>query len=473
MRFARTSFQIFLLAFAILLLQVSMARAADDNRQPPEISARVGTAISKLGPLISGKQYAEILAVIEPLLSEDIGDYDRAVLLQIRAQVFLNQGNFADAIAPMEQSLELSDNNGFFDASLTREFLYFLCQLYYQQSVEVSTLAERQAAMQKSYDYLQRWLAALQAPTEDNYIFASSLIYTQATLDPENPDTTKLSEAEELARKGLHSAIRPKEQLYMLLLAIEQIRGNWQPIAKTLELLVSKNPGNATYWQQLLGVYLTLAGQEKNPEAAFQYSVRAILTIERAQAQGFMQESRDHFNLIGLYLNLQRFAEAAERLQSGLDSGKIESERKNWELLASAWQQVRQEEKAIGALQQAITHFPQEGQLEHQLAHIHYAREESDLARTHLQRAIEKGNLDNPGQTCLFLAFLDYDAEQFDAATAWLKQARQHPDASAVEIERLEGAIADAQKTFAQKSPQTSPAPATGTATTNSEKISQ
>ncbi|QYY34630.1 hypothetical protein [Ruficoccus sp. ZRK36] len=444
-----------LFTFACMCLLVFLAGVtgaqAQNDAAPPEISEKVGRAITKLAPMIEQKQYPQILQTVEPLLAgDDLTPYDRAVLLQIQAQVLLNQGNLTAAITPMEGSLKLSDQHGFFDEALTREFLYFLCQLYYQQSAEATDATTRTAAMDKAYTYLHRWLDALPKRTEESQIFAASLIYARATLDEEHPDMDLIAEADTEAQQGLLLEVEPKEQLYMLLLATAQLKGDWAKMADWLELMVKRRPDNKTYWQQLLGVYLTLAGQSENEARVNDLQLRAILAIERAQAQGFMTEPKDWFNLVGLYLNVKRFGEAATLLQACLDDGRIESSRQNWELLASAWQQAHAPDKAVAALEHAVEVFPQEGQLEYQLAQTLYAQGKPAQAYQHLEVAVRKGNLDTTGQAYLFLCYLDYDKGDFDQAAQWLVAARESGDAAEDEIARLEGAIKDARQTAVQ-----------------------
>jgi len=436
-----------LFASAVILTVLAMASAqAQDDAPPPQISEKVGTVISKLAPLIESKEYATILSQVEPLLADDIGEYDRAVLLQIKAQVLLNQGNLSAAIEPMEGSLSIADRYGYFDETLTREFLYFLCQLYYQQAMEANDAFARGNSMDKAHHYLKRWLSALPEPTEESQLFASSLLYAKGTLDPENPDMETIAEAENAAEQGLRLSVQPEESLYMVLLSTAQLQGNWEQMADLLELVIERNPENKTYWQQLLGVYLTLAGQADKKSVIQDMQLRAVLTIERAQQRGFMTESENYFNLVGLYINLQQFRRAAKILQAGLVDGQIEDTPENRELLASSWQQAHEEEQAIAALEDAIERFPEQGQPEYQLAQIYYQRDESDKAYDHLKLAVEKGKLKSLGQAYLFLCYLDYDNGDFAQASHWIEAAKESGDAAEKEIVRLEVAINEAQK---------------------------
>src|SRR5690606_7036120 len=100
--------------------------------------------------------------------------------------------------------------------------------------------------------------------------------------------------------QGLTLSIKPRETFYVLILAALQQEEKNKEAAELLELLVTLNPTSKQYWQQLQATYLNLANSAKDPDEALEWNVRTIVTIERAQKLGILDEARDHFNVVGI-----------------------------------------------------------------------------------------------------------------------------------------------------------------------------
>ena len=157
-----------------------------------------------------------------------------------------------------------------------------------------------------------------------------------------------------------------------------------------------------------------------------------------------MTEPKDNFNLVGLYFNIERFDDAIRLLEDGLKNDRIENTQRNWELLASSYQQVNKELRAIETLKQAAKLYPSAGSLEFQIANIYYAIDNLREAYTHGLIALEKGSLNNTAQTNMFVAYLAYELQDYEVALVQAEAAaaaENDPNSSA---NRLLGAIRDA-----------------------------
>jgi len=243
------------------------------------------------------------------------------------------------------------------------------------------------------------------------------LLYSRAVQNADHPDLELVKRALVQIDKALHLVSRPKDNMYVLkLVCLQQLNRNAEA-AEILELLVKQKPDSSTYWQQLAALYLST---EQN--------VRAILTYERAQANGHMNTPKDNYNLIGIYFNLGQYEKAAELLDAGLKSGKVDNEIKNWELLALAYQQLERPFKGIEALKDATKAFPKSGQLEFMIAQAYHTLDKPEDALPHLQAAIAKGDLAKPHHVYLFLAFIGYELKKYDIALDAAKHAAEFPE---------------------------------------------
>ncbi|HEY8993796.1 MAG TPA: hypothetical protein VIM71_03865 [Lacunisphaera sp.] len=394
--------------------------------------------LPKFKTALDAKNYPEALNVINSLIAKVPADgYDMAYLLQLKMQVFLQQGDFAKSIEPMERSLALSEAKTptYFDERITRELYYYLVQLYFQEAAQTKNASLAASLFDKAEKSMEHWLKLTPQTNADAQLIYSQLLYSKALLNPEKPDQALIKRALEQVEIGLHLATRPKDTFYILkLVCLQQLDRNAES-AELLELLVHQKPNSATYWQQLAAMYLNLSQE-----------TRAIVTIERAQANGFMNTPKDQFNLVGIYFNIAQYEKAAELLENGLKSGQIENDSKHWELLALSYQQLQRPLKGIEALKEGAKAFPDSGQLEFLIAQAYTSLDKPELALPHIQDAIKKGNLAKPHQAQLALAYTAYSLKKYDIALQAARKASEYPEGAKDGqnmVKALEGLIAD------------------------------
>lgn len=448
-RFLRTT------GFAVGLLGlVPVALQAQQGEVPKkELSDRVSESLGKVQELTEAKKWDETLAIInEQLLTAKPESYDTMVLKQIKIQVLLTKEMYAEAIEPMEDVLRMGMAYDFMDQKRFLEFNQILSQLYFQEAMEIEgttppELRQKTEYLKKAYETIKVYLAENESPTEDSLSFAATMIYTQATMDESNPDTGMLKEARDIAEKGLLMSISPRESFYVLILAALQQDGKNAEAAEILELLVRQKPTSKQYWQQLQATYLNLANDA--PEGSrenLEWNIRTVLTIDRAQELGILDEPRDHFNRVGILMNIRQFDQAIGYLVDGLKSGKIEDTQQNWEYLASSYQQVNKEMAAIDALQTAATKWPDQGEIDFRIANIYYIIDKLEDAYKAGQTALAKGKLKNRPAVLMFVAYMGYELKKYEDALALAKEAL---DAGAERAEGLynaiEGAIQERQ----------------------------
>lgn len=421
---------------------------AQQPAPPPakEVSEKVSEEFNKLRPLIEAKNFPEALTLIDATLAEIQTDsYDFVLLSQMKSQILLTTGEMNNAAGPLERSLAVAQKYDFLPATAYYDQFYLLSQIFYQQAAESKDPAAQKAAFGKSYDYLQKAMPLAPKPSVDLQLFAASLLYNQASLGSES-DPEKFRQAITEARKGLYLAVKPPEQLYQFLLSSYQQLGDMQSASEILELMVLEKPDNAQNWQQLIAIYMNLAGGAKDETTAETYNLRAIISIERAQTHGLLSSPAENYTLVALYFSIQQFGRAAELLEKGLKDGSLENQKKNWELLSNAYQQMKQDARAIDALKRATAIFPQDGQIEFLMGQLYYAQGRVDDAYTHSLNASNKGQLDKPGQTFLYLAYLGYELGKLEDAARWTDQAAQHNDVKSSELAPIKRAITDALK---------------------------
>lgn len=402
-----------------LLLAVAAAFAQTPVRDYSFTDA-TGEVLSKIKVATDAKNYDAAVAIIDGQLAKIPADsYDTALLYQVKTQTLLQKGDFPNVIEPLEKCLFLSDSKTptYFEERVTKDLVYFLAQLYLQEAVQSKDKKRAAQLFEKADNTMARWISISPKTTAEAQLIYSQLLYNRAVLDTEHPDLAIMKRAMDQVDIGLHLSPHPKDTLYVLkLVCLQQLNRNAEAV-EVLELLVKQKPDSSTYWQQLAALYLG-AGND----------LRAILSIERAQANGLMNSPKDNFNLIGMYFNLGHYEKASELLEKGLRGGTIENEQKNWELLALTYQQLERPFKGIETLKDATKAFPKSGQLEYMIGQAYYAIGKPEDALPHLKQAVAKGGLAKPHQVYSFMAYMSYELKKFDEALEAAQKAIATPD---------------------------------------------
>jgi predicted Zn-dependent protease len=417
------------------LLSCTFAPAWSQQAAPKkELSEKVSEDLAKIRAATDAKNYAEAVVIIDRLLKGAAPEsYDLAVLSQVKAQILLTQADYSKAIDPLETAVLVSERNGYFEPKVNQELRYFLAQLFYQEAVTSKSRDALVRNYSKAAKYLEQWSKANTKPNPDAQLFFASLLYNQAQIDPNNVDMALIRRSQEEVEKGLEMSVRPKDTFYVLLLATLQQQNQTARSAEILELLVKIAPKNKTYWAQLASTYLNL-----------QQDLRAALTIERAQVHEAMNTPKDNFNLVGIYFNMQQYDQAIALLEKGLRDGSIDSEQRNWELLAASLQQVRREARAIDVLKEATKQFPDSGSLYLTIAQIYYSLDKLEDSYSFAAQAVTH-KLDKPWQAYTFLAYICFELKKFSEALEAINAALKSPEAGK-DSERLKKAIEDAIK---------------------------
>jgi len=186
--------------------------------------------------------------------------------------------------------------------------------------------------------------------------------------------------------------------------------------------------------------------KDKNLDAIRRYNIRAINTIERAQALGFMKTPRDNYTLFTLYYNIAQYGMASDLLYNGLRTGGIESTLDNWLLLSASFQQINQDFKSIEVLEEPAKRYPTNGELEFKIAQVYQGLDNNQKAYEHCVAAVEKGHIAKPQPAFIFLAYMAYELGKYDEAKLAVDKAialMAKPDHQAL---GLRGAIEEAIK---------------------------
>ncbi len=447
-------------ALAVAFVLPAGLRADEPAKdEAPVLSEEIGDGLAKVEPLVAAKDWTGAMSLVNGLLEKaSPGTYDQAFLNEMKAQILTQKGDYPAAIEPLETALTIADQHHFFSNKQETDMLYFLSQLYYQKADTLKTDHEAElAAYGKAIQFVQRWFQIAAKPNEDVSLYYAQVLYAASLArDGNHPDPVLLRQTREQIEKTLLLSVHPKDSLYTFLLATLQQELNYAKAAEYFELILSRNPNNKGYWIDLSTLYMALAQDPKDKDEAKirRYNIRAIDTIERAQALGFMKTPRDNFTLFTLYYNIGQYGIASDLLYKGLETGTIDPELNNWLLLAASYQQINQDFTAIEVLKKAALRFPKNGELEFKVAQAYQQLDNNQEAFNHCKAALEKGGLSKAQQTYMFLAYTGYEVGQFDDAKVAIDKAiklMSRPDHQALGLQTaIEEAIKERE---AKKAP--------------------
>jgi predicted Zn-dependent protease len=417
-----------------------------------ELQDTTTTQIEELvRPGIEAKDWDKAIKGIDAILPKLAHDsYDEAYLHLMRAQFFMQKNDLHEALGSLERSLDVAERHpNYLAATQKQEILWTASQINFQEASVMKDAKQKAVLYSRSDRELNEWLKNAKNLTPEQLYFIAALYYARGQEGAETPGVDQKAYVELIEKalywteRGLRSSAHPRPDLYVLKLAELIQLNHFNEAADFLELMVKMKPENRNYWQQLAANYLQLAStatDKHDDKAAYAYSIRTILAIERAQKLGFMNTPKENYSLVGIYFNIGQFSEACRLLEQGLKDNSIERTRPNYELLANSYQQLHREFKAVEVLEQAAKFFPQSGQIEYEIAQIYYSIDKYKEAFQHIKVCVAKGGTEKPEMAWLFYAYVALDLKEYDAALMAANKAAEYPEAKA-KAEQMKDAI--------------------------------
>lgn len=218
-------------------------------------------------------------------------------------------------------------------------------------------------------------------------------------------------------RKALKRSDSPKESWLLMLMVATYQEKLYAETAEVLDDLIRLNPSKEDYWQQQASMYQLL---EKNQ--------LALRTLELGYAGGYIKKPDSILSLVQLLITQNVPERAGRILQKHLEDGTIELNERNWRILAAAWQQGRERERAVEALRVA-SDYVKDGSLRYRAAQMQLQDAQYSGALKDAEAALEKGLSDREKPRALMLAASSaYELKDMQTARRYFQQALTYPD---------------------------------------------
>jgi len=353
------------------------------------LSQRAYNDLNNIHELMDNKQYAEALAKANVMLNGGSANskYEKAVVLQTVAYIYIYQVKYDEAAKYFQQALDMDVFAEHEEQSATIS----LAQIYVAQD-----------HFQKAINLLEKYLKSGKELPPTAYILAATSYYS----------LEKPREALPYSKKAIELADAPRKDWYNLLLGIYYELNDYREAAKLLETMVAIWPDDKEFWNYLSSIYLQLGEDDK-----------ALATLALAYRQGMLESEEHLLNLSRLYLMDEVPYKAAEVLDKAIADKTVNATADNLELLGMAWIQAREYERAVKVLGEAGAKS-KDGKLYLRQARLYAALQNWDGVVTAVDKALEKGKLDKLGDAYILQGMAAVEEEKYDQALKAFQKAR-------------------------------------------------
>jgi len=324
---------------------------------------------------------------------EDLNNIEQAYIRNFRGNIYFQQDNLSAALTQFKGIVQNSEG---VPVAFTNQMLYVIAQVLFSQE-----------SYREALTYAQRWFKTLPAPTADGYLLIGQAQYQLKDYDG--------------ALKNVQNGIdlytkdgrTPKESWLNLLSNIYRNKNQYRKMEPVLKQLVQHYP-KKTYLSTLGGVYNELNNQK---------DMTAIFLA--MYDQGLQTNESELVTVASLMLNNDNPYKAARIMEKGIKDGIIKKNVKNYGLYAQALFFAKEYKDAIGPLREAAR-LEKTGKYYDQLGQSLIALNSYPEAENALKSAVNKGGLQNTGQTLLSLGLTQFEQKKFKSAKATFNKALKY-----------------------------------------------
>jgi hypothetical protein len=451
--FSQISGCVALLAVGAVLLTFEVRAQQQGQAAQPlknEFSDKVANGMQKLKEATDAQDIPKSLGLLDELLkvAEPGDSFDRAQLSLYKGNLSLQLPDTRTSIEPLETVLDIiSRVPGRLPAPEVNQARKNLAIVFFVSlDLPNQSPADRARNIDRALTYFEAYINNLTRPTlEDKYQYANFL-YRKATMDrpDDNVDLPTMRKARAVAISALPLSVNFPTQLYRFIMAMYQYENDNENTSRIAELLLSKDPKspeNSRLWLMLPGLYLNMAtgfADKGDKQKANEYRYRAIIAYDRAMNEaGLLKGDKPGedptgsvLNLAKTYFDVGQVEKGAEVMLDALRNNRIQPAmtERVWGFVATYYQQLNKQLKAIEVLKEAATKFPQNGQFDLQVGQAYFSLDRIEDAISALNVADRKGVPGREITLYLSLAYYNYAADHYEAAIAAAKKGLALPE---------------------------------------------
>jgi len=391
------------LAGASVYSQNSFAADDDGQRKPPAtrssevLSERVFKAINEIQEIMSPEDgsepnYARAKEELDDLNEryDRMNNFEKSTLLNFYTNYYLSTDNIEMALQTFEKILTLEDTR----EEVRLRALMALGQLYMGE--------ER---YDESIDAFNRWRDLSLEENKNVYLGLANSYYNLAKYNEAIPflidHMNLLTATGETINKNIYGLLN------LMYIELE----DYVSAERTTKQMVTLFD-EAADWRNLSAIYGYLDNDSKR-----------IQTLGLTFSKGYMQNEAEYLNLSQSLAGSDAPYTGARVLEAGIAAGKVEADKDNLDKLVQMYLLATEYEKALEPALK-VADMDETGDGYDQLGYIYYLMHDYSNAADAIRKAIERGGLDDLGDTQLFLARALVELNEFDGAAAAAKRAK-------------------------------------------------
>jgi tetratricopeptide (TPR) repeat protein len=203
----------------------------------------------------------------------------------------------------------------------------------------------------------------------------------------------------------------PEPSPYLMLFSSHYELKQLPKATHILEKMVRLWPAKSQYWIQLAGIYIEQEAYDKSVEI-----------MQAALTKGFLTKASELKQYVYALYEKQLPFKAATVLEQAITDHIVEENQKNYELLATLYQEAKERLKAVVALKKASNHTPN-GKNDLCIAQLYFEMDDAhDQVIEYGRRAIEKG-VQKMGRVHMLVAVSYSELGQLENARHHLNEA--------------------------------------------------
>ncbi len=390
----------------------SASFAADEEaRKPPPtrssdvLTERVFNSVSEIQALMSPEEvgaepdYEGAKVLLDELNEryDRLNDFEKSTLLNFYTNYYLSTDNVEMALQTFEKILTIENLR----IEVSQRAMMALGQLYMGE--------ERFEEAIEAYD---RWREISEEEHENVFLGLANSYYNLAKYNEAIPYLIQHMEMLEAQARPIARNIYGL--LNLMYIELEDYT-NAERITKQMVVLFDE-PAD---WRNLSAIYGYLDNDKLRIE-----------TLSLTFAKGYMANASEYINLAQSLAGAEAPFQGAKVLEKGFQDGVVEENEENLQRLVQLYLLSSEYELALVPAMKAAE-LGETGASYDQLGYIYYMMHDYANSVDSIQKAIERGGLENLGDAQLFLARALVELDQFEAATVAARRAQELGESSA------------------------------------------
>jgi len=257
----------------------------------------------------------------------------------------------------------------------------------------------------KAIEIMREWFRYEENPIADAYMIIGSAF----------TELERYDEALPYIQKAIQKAEVPKENWYLLELAIYFEKNRFRDAISLLRKMVQFWPDNPKYWDMLASSHLEL-----NEDKA------ALDTMMIAYTKDLLTSENRIMALVQLNMVQNIPYTAGVVLEKALAAGRVKETKKNLDILLQAWLSSREYDRAVATIDR-LAPFAEDGAYFMQKAGIHNELGEWDKVIVAVGQALKMG-LKKPTEAHMLAGMAYTELQQFPRAIAAFRDAKEVGD---------------------------------------------